>query len=191
MISAAEAQAAGVFAWGWVASVSTAPLLLTGGGQSGVGCHGGVASFAGRGFKKRLKRFLIDRGRVQITLAILATKLFQVTALAGRFNPFGNHFQVEVMGKRHDQVHDFPALRVVLDVSNKGAIDFEHVDRKAAQTAERGMSRSEVVDAEPDAKVLELRKGFVRRFRIAHRHGFGDFKLQAARAPRRFHRGPL
>ncbi len=97
--------------------------------------------------------------------------------MAGRFDPFGNHFEIEVMGERHDQVNDFPALRVVLDISNEGAIDLEHVDRKAAQTAERGMSRSKVIDAEPNAKVPELRKGSVRSFRIAHRHGFGDFKL--------------
>ncbi len=62
------------------------------------------------------------------------------------FDPFGH--QVEGHGTRHgdDCCHDVKSFPRPVDVFDEGLVDLEHVDRQAAQIAERRMAGAEIVD---------------------------------------------
>ena len=73
---------------------------------------------------KEVKGDGIDGRGEEIALAKFAAELFEIGSLAGRFNSFGNHFEVQVMREGHNEVCDFTAFDILLDAANEGAVDF-------------------------------------------------------------------
>ena len=80
------------------------------------------------------------------------------------------------------------ALRVV-EVGNERAIDLDLIEREAAQIAERGVSRTEIIEREFDAERPQLVQQLMRLCVIAEQHALRDLELQAIGAePRKAER---
>ena len=65
--------------------------------------------------------------------------------------------------------------------ATKDAVDLDHVDREAAQVAERRVAGAEVVDGEAHAERLQVEQRLDRRLDVVHQHALGDLEDRAAR----------
>ena len=99
------------------------------------GIHRGLIASRAHSRQESLQARLIDGWGIKIALHEFATKLLEISLLAGHFNAFGNHFEMQMMSERHDQTCDFAAFTIVLDVTDKRAIYLQDIDRKTAQAA--------------------------------------------------------
>ena len=67
------------------------------------------------------------------------------------------------------------------DVLHEGAVDLEDVDVQVAQVAERRVARSEIVDRDADAEVLDLRDAEPRRVDVVDEAGLRQLDDQPPR----------
>ena len=108
--------------------------------------------------------------------------------LAARLDPLGDRDQAERVGEADEVGGDRRVLGVVLDALDERAVDLDHVDREAAQLAERREAGAEVVDRDPHAEVvqlLELVAGAVAGGALGDDRGLGDLEPEAASAAAR------
>ena len=78
--------------------------------------------------------------------------------LIKRLDAFGDRAHLHLLRKSRNRMDDGDAvlaLRVV-EVGNERAVDLDLIEREAAQIAERGVSRTEIIEREFDAERPQL-----------------------------------
>ena len=80
-----------------------------------------------------------------------------------------------------DRVHDRQGIRPRRHLPHKGLVDLDLVEGEAAQVAERGIARPEIVQRRADAEVAELAENGHDALVVLQQRGFRDLQLQPAR----------
>jgi hypothetical protein len=70
------------------------------------------------------------------------------------FNAFGDNAQSHGTTKPDHRIDDRCRVRVLCHVGYETTVDFDAIERKRPQSAERGVSGSEVVYGDADTKIL-------------------------------------
>ena len=83
-----------------------------------------------------------------IALAVFAPQSTQLRKLHGCFYSFGNHAHAQVVRQKQNDFDNFLALGNFGDVVDKRSVNFECVERKAVQVAERGVSGAEIINGQ-------------------------------------------
>ena len=91
-----------------------------------------------------------------IALAILAPQRTQLRKLHGCFYSFGNHAHAQVVRQKKNDFDNFLALGNFGDVVDKRSVNFECVERKAVQVAERGVSGAEIINGRAPSEATLL-----------------------------------
>jgi hypothetical protein len=141
--------------WGY--GVVLTVVLLTGAYGWWSGRHG-----------KRLGHRLVAAGEQQlhrvpgrerpgevVALAERAVQLAQRLELVGVLETLGDDLQVQRLTELRDGGDHGVALGAGRHAVDERLVDLQRVDREAAQVAQRRVTRTEVVEREPDAEVLE------------------------------------
>ena len=91
-----------------------------------------------------------------ISLCVFAPEFPQHRKLFGRLHPFGNHIEPQTAGHGQDRPYDLHAISSLAYCFSEGTVDFQRVQGKAVQVAQRRITRTEVVDGELDAQRFDL-----------------------------------
>src|SRR3984893_497203 len=86
-----------------------------------------------------------------IALAEVATELAQRLELPAGLDAFGRHREAERVREGDDGLDDRRVLGVLAEAVNERLVDFQDVDGKQLEVAERRLARAEVVDADVHA----------------------------------------
>jgi len=79
----------------------------------------------------------------------------QIRQLRLGFDAFRHHGQAEAAGQRNDGAHDGGIVVVARDVMDERAVDFQAVNGKSLQVAERRVAGAEIVHRDADAQGLQ------------------------------------
>ena len=82
------------------------------------------------------------------------------------------------MRQCHDGPCDHRRILAMGDIGDETAIDLQPVHRQAPQIGERGISRAEIIDRQPDAGLVQGAEDIHRIAHILHHPGFGDFQFK-------------
>ena len=85
------------------------------------------------------------------------------------------------LGKRSDGPHNIKRASALVDVLNEGTIDFDLVERKTLQIAERRIPRAEVVNGYAHAQLTELVQRCKGGLAVLQQDRLGDFQFQTVR----------
>ena len=111
-----------------------------------------------RMFRARQMRIGSDRHWLaeEIALDLVAAKKPEHRNLLIRFHAFRHDAQSHGAAEPDDGIDDRGGIRVVDHVGYETAVDFDPVERKCPERAERRVSGPEIVDGDADAEILDL-----------------------------------
>ena len=92
----------------------------------------------------------------QKALKLVAAGVAQHRRLLFGLDAFGDHHQTERVTKADDGARDGEVGGVAFHVMNEGAVDFQTVERQAAQIVETGIAGAEVVDRKTNAEFTDF-----------------------------------
>ena len=122
-----------------------------------------------------------------VALAVFAVEAADAFPLLGGFDALGRHVHPEIVGEGSDRADNFTAA--IMNILNKGSVDFDRVDGKLVKVAERGIAGSEIVDDEFEVEALEPLKKINQRRAGFHQDALGDLKIQATAGKARLVQG--
>ena len=93
---------------------------------------------------------------VRVTLCLGAAHLAQELVLWASFDAFGDCFQVQAMGEVDDGLDQLRITVVGAQPGHEALVDLDDIEGEAPQVAEAGPPRTEVVEGEGDAEVLQF-----------------------------------
>ncbi len=82
------------------------------------------------------------------------------------------------MAKGNDGLGNHAVVVVDQRVSDERLVDFQTVDGELAQIAQRRIARTEVIDGQLDAQLVQLVQNIDGNVHVFHEHAFGHFQLQ-------------
>jgi hypothetical protein len=95
------------------------------------------------------------RAHQQIALRKLHTTCREIVPLRLRFHAFGDHGHVQLIGECDDRVQHRATGGLLADAADKCAIDFESVDLQLLKGGEAAVPRTEIVNRNAPATVLQ------------------------------------
>src|SRR5690606_19548714 len=97
------------------------------------------------------------QGRIEeLPLSMVTTQGYERLLLHRLLHAYGNQIYTQVGRQSDHGLDDGIRARLAPKRLYKRAIDLERIDREVAQTAQRGESGSEIVDADVDSQPLEF-----------------------------------
>ncbi len=105
----------------------------------------------------------------------------QQLPLRHRLDALGHHAQAEAVREGDGSPGDGQVVGVAGDVANEAAIDLQGVERQAPEVGKRGISGSEVIDAQRQSHRAEFVETAGGGLRVFHRCRFGHLEFQHVR----------
>src|ERR1043166_4052081 len=102
----------------------------------------------------------------QKTLHLRAAQRAEEFLLSFRFHALGRRRHVARLGDADDRLHDGERAIRPADILDERAVDFDLVERKTLQIAQRGVTGSEIVERNPYTEVAQLMQDAERRLDI-------------------------
>src|SRR5262245_13085631 len=99
-----------------------------------------------------------------IALGVLTAEIREPVEHLGRLHALGDHAQAELMRKLDRRTDNRLVLRL-LHAHHERLVDLELVDREPLELRKGGLARTEVVDGDPEAQLVDARD---------HREGLMD-----------------
>ncbi len=93
-------------------------------------------------------------------------------------DPLGNAAHTEVPSKGDDRLDDRRVGRMLAHRANELAVNLQGVGRQILQILERGVTRTEVVERDLAAHIMDARNEPLRVLQIVQRNALGDFEAQ-------------
>src|SRR5882724_3025936 len=121
------------------------------------------------------------RLRKEVTLTAMTEQLPQQGHLLLGLDTLGYDIHSQVLRQHQDRPNDFNVFFVIHDARNEGTVDLQRVDGEPVQVAERRITRTKVVNAEPYAKCAQLKQHGGCCFDVIHDHAFRDLEFQTVR----------
>src|SRR5258708_18662365 len=83
------------------------------------------------------------------------------------------------MGQHDNEPDDLVAVVIGIHIGDEDSINFQGINWKARESAQRRIPRAEIIDAETDTKSLQFGKDRQSTIRVSHRDGFHDLKIDS------------
>ena len=134
----------------------------------------------------RAARMLRQQGREALTIEGAADEIslngvaslgYGEVELRACFNALYRRRHTQARSHRDDRADDGSALLIVRNLTHERLVDLDLVERKFAQVTERGVSGTEIVHRDPDAKTTQLLEDLKRAHLIVQQHTFGNLEL--------------
>ena len=100
-----------------------------------------------------------------------------------RLDAFGDRHQIEALRDGCDCSGHGGALLAVVHRGHQAAVELHDVDGEPVEVAQRQVARTEIVDGQLDAQLLEVFELAARRAAVGHQAGLGDLGHQAGGGP--------
>src|ERR1700730_16190878 len=122
----------------------------------------------------------VDWLRQQVALHILAIHPGELQYLVACLHAFGHHIHPQVPRERQNCPDDLGILWQI-DPGNKRAIYLQSVNRKPMEVTQRGITRSKIIERQPNSESLDPPEGHCRGIDVLNDRALGNLNLQAAR----------
>ena len=140
-------------------------------------CGNGL--FGRRIVKKRPHFFDRERNTQKIALQLIAAQFDQHLLLPRRFNAFSDGHHPEFRGDQYHCLHDNTAPGVLPKVSDEASIDLNGIEREAPEVGKRGVPRTEIIQGDFDAKLLQLMKYRYCLLVAVQKNAFGNLECES------------
>jgi len=117
----------------------------------------------------------------QVALHRVTTELLQQGQLCVGLDTFGHHPDAEAVRQRDGGLDDGGVVLVETETVGEGAVDLEHVDGEPFEIRERREPRTEIVERETDARVVQVAQGAAGLWSIVDQRSFGELEIDARR----------
>src|SRR5690554_5660563 len=118
-----------------------------------------------------------ERWAEQKALAVAAPVTGQELELPLGLDAFSDRVEPEPLRDRQDGAADRLIVAARVELGDEGAVDLEHVDRKAAKVTQARISRSEIVDREPHPGLFQAAQARLHSIGILHQRALRELEL--------------
>ena len=101
--------------------------------------------------------------------------------LRGLLNSFGDDREAKALGQSNDHAGNRRVVRVDKHIADETLIDLQLIKRQTFQIRQRGITRTEIVKGEADAKTLQGHHFFDGIFHVIDQQALRQFELQPLR----------
>ncbi len=99
--------------------------------------------------------------------------------LGGVFHAFSQRANAQTLSERSNGSHDGSLLDVFTFKAGQRAIDFDLVERKACELAQRGVPCSKIVHCEPHLHLAQIMQGLENDIIVPEQDAFCDLDLES------------
>jgi hypothetical protein len=130
------------------------------------------------------------RGRhwlaVQKALYIVHAEPLHEGFFCFRFDPFGDHLEIQLLSYRDHRAHQRLGLGVLVDRAHEAAIELDDIERNPSELRQRRIAGAEVIQVNLGAELAELRNQLDCGGFVFDQAAFGEFEVDEACLESRF-----
>src|ERR1700722_6395 len=113
---------------------------------------------------------------VEKSLNNVASKFREQIQLPAGLDAFGDDSKLQALANANHGGNDRSRTGVVLDIPHEAAVDLQFADRQMRETAEAGITGSEIVQRQPNSELANGPHGLDRDRALVQDHAFGDLE---------------